>query len=78
MDFESLIQSVKENLELLQKETESFSYYNQHQKSIRELSRESALFLWLLLFKDVILELPHDEQAKHDMLEKCQEHYRNK
>ncbi|UJR08021.1 hypothetical protein I4U23_012299 [Adineta vaga] len=59
------------------KNSESFKFYKQNQKSIRDLSKEAGSFLWLRLFKDVILKLPHDEQAKQEMIEKLKECYHN-
>ena len=74
---EVLFQSIKENLVLTVRQAESFKFYQQHQKSTRELSRESGSFLWLKLFKDVVSKLPHDEQSKEEMIDKLKEYYRN-
>ncbi|UJR20180.1 hypothetical protein I4U23_023312 [Adineta vaga] len=72
-----LFQSIEENFDLAKKQSESFRFYEQHQKSTRDLSNESGSFLWLRLFKDMILKLPHDQQAKQEMIDKLKEFYRN-
>ena len=75
--LEDLYASIQKNIEYATKNIESFKFYEQHQKSTRQLSQEAGSFLWLRLFKDVILKLPHDEQAKQEMTEKLKECYHN-
>ncbi|CAF1369806.1 unnamed protein product [Rotaria sordida] len=72
-----LFQTIEENIDLTIKSIESFKFYEKHQKSTRELTKESGSFLWLRLFKDVVLKLPHDEQAKEEMINKLKEYYHN-
>ncbi|CAF3947148.1 unnamed protein product, partial [Rotaria sordida] len=72
-----LFRSIEENTDLAIKQVESFKFYEKNQKSTRELSKESGSFLWLRLFKDIVLKLPHDEQSKQEMIEKLNEIYRN-
>jgi hypothetical protein len=50
-DKHELLRAINENIDLTLKQELSFSFYNQHQKSTRELSKESSLFLWSQLFK---------------------------
>ncbi|CAF3577351.1 unnamed protein product [Rotaria sp. Silwood1] len=72
-----LLNSLKENIILVEKHLETFNFYNQHkQKTTRDLSKESAEFLWFQIFKDVILRLPRDNHAKQQMIEFCQHYYR--
>ncbi|CAF5066598.1 unnamed protein product, partial [Rotaria sp. Silwood1] len=72
-----LINSLKENIILVEKHLQTFSFYNQHkEKSTRDLSKESAEFLWFQMFKDVILRLPKDNRSKQQMIEFCQHYYR--
>lgn len=75
--YDQLFESINENIELATQQNESFQFYEQRQKSTRELSKEAPLFFWLRLFKDVILQLPHNDQAKQEMIDKLKEHYRN-
>ncbi|CAF0931060.1 unnamed protein product [Didymodactylos carnosus] len=71
---EELAKSIKTNIDLVEKQIQSFSFYNQ-QKSTRDLSRESASFLWFQLFKDLIIQMPPDNHGKRQMIQKCQEYY---
>ncbi|CAF4153482.1 unnamed protein product, partial [Rotaria sordida] len=71
-----LINSLKENIILVEKHLQTFNFYNQHkEKSTRDLSKESSEFLWFQMFKDVILRLPKDSRAKQQMIEFCQHYY---
>ncbi|CAF4481319.1 unnamed protein product [Rotaria sp. Silwood2] len=72
-----LIQSIQDNIDLAVQQSESFRFYEQRQKSTRDLSKEAGAFLWLRIFKDVVLNLPHDKQAKDEMIEKLRLYYRN-
>ena len=77
-DAKTLIESVEENIRLAQKQTMVFSFYNQHKKPTRVLSKESALFLWFQLFKNALLNMPSaDRQAKDDLVQFLQQRYRN-
>ena len=74
-DEEQLIQSIRNQLDDLQKQLATFSLYEK-QKSTRDLSKESASFLWFQLFKDVLLRMPRSEEAKREMIEQCRQYYR--
>ena len=76
-DFNDLLASIEENRLLVIQQTESLKFYEQRQKSTRELSKEAGAFFWLRLFKEVVLQLPHDDQAKQEMIDKLKEQYRN-
>jgi tetratricopeptide (TPR) repeat protein len=72
---DKLIQSIREELDDLRKQLSTFSLYEK-QKPTRDLSKESASFLWFQLFKDVLLRMPRSEEAKREMIEQCQQYYR--
>ncbi|CAF1475607.1 unnamed protein product [Adineta steineri] len=72
-----LIESIKENVTLANKQSETFKFYDQNQKSTRDLSKESATFLWLKLFRDIFVEKPSDKNAKKDMIGKLKQYYHN-
>ncbi|CAF1344299.1 unnamed protein product [Adineta ricciae] len=73
-----LFKAINENIDLTLKQDLSLSFYNQHQKSTRELSKESALFLWFQLFKDVLLHLPqNDKNAKQQLVNYLKQCYHN-
>ena len=75
--FDCLFTSIEEHIDLARKYIESFTFYEQRQRSTRDLSRESGSFLWLRIFKDLVAKLPHDEQAKQEMIDKLKECYHN-
>ncbi|CAF1227307.1 unnamed protein product [Adineta steineri] len=56
---------------------EIITFYDEHQQGTRDLSEQSAEFLWFQLFKDVIQQLPRCDDAKQEMLTVCREYYRN-
>lgn len=71
-----MIDSIKKNVDLVQKYFIAFSFYNEHEdKAARDLSKESAEFLWLQLFKDVLLQLPKSSQAKKELVDFCCQYY---
>ncbi|CAF1369843.1 unnamed protein product [Adineta steineri] len=73
----TLIKSIKEAIQFAEKQMEVFSFYNQHEeKSTRDLSKESAGFLWFQMFKDMIMRLPRDATAKQQLTEYCRNYYR--
>jgi tetratricopeptide (TPR) repeat protein len=70
-----LIESIREELNDLYQQLTTFSLYK-NQKSTRDLSIESASFLWFQLFKDILLQIPRSNQAKKGMIEQCKQYYR--
>ena len=75
-DLHSLCISIREQIDGVEKQLATFSYFDQRQKSTKDLSKQSAEFLWFQLFNYVMLRLPHSEQAKKQMLELCRHYYR--
>ena len=76
-DQDALFQSISETIKLIEKQDEVFHLFDRTQKSTRDLSRESASFLWHRLLIDVLKRLPADEQAKNEMLDHCAAYYRH-
>ena len=76
VDQDSLLGSLRETINLAEKRIIVFSLFDQKQKSSRDLSKESAAFLWHQMLLYVLKQMPHDEQAKQDMLNKCEDYYR--
>ncbi|UJR09276.1 hypothetical protein I4U23_013521 [Adineta vaga] len=72
---DQLIRSIREELNVLRKQLATFSLYEK-QKPTRDLSSESASFLWFQIVKDVLLQMPKSEQAKYEMIEQCKQFYR--
>jgi hypothetical protein len=75
-DSEKLKTAIKNEIDLIQRHFETFSYYNENeQNSICDLSQQSTLFVWLVGFKEVVVRLPKDERAKNEMIEICKKYY---
>jgi hypothetical protein len=47
------------------------------QRSIRELSRENARFVWFHLVVDILIKMPPTEKTKEEMLNECRQFYIN-
>jgi tetratricopeptide (TPR) repeat protein len=75
LDEDSLLKSISQTIHLLEKQRMAFSSFNQKQKSARELSKDSASFLWYRMLVYVLKQIPQDEQSKQDMLNKCRDFY---
>ncbi|CAF4380153.1 unnamed protein product, partial [Didymodactylos carnosus] len=74
---ETLANSIKENILLVEKHMETFNSFDPKlQKSTRELTKEQASFIWYQLFKDIVIQMPQDEQSKQDMIQNCRHYYR--
>ncbi|CAF3912314.1 unnamed protein product [Rotaria sp. Silwood1] len=48
----------------------------QQQKTAQVVSKRATSFLWYQIFIDVLKKLPQMDQAKKDMLDKCEDYYR--
>ncbi|CAF1544856.1 unnamed protein product, partial [Didymodactylos carnosus] len=48
-----------------------------HEKSIRDLDKESAIFMWNQLLMDVLLRMPTSDESKMEMLTECESYYRD-
>ncbi|UJR33433.1 hypothetical protein I4U23_020878 [Adineta vaga] len=76
VDRKSLCISILEQINLVNKQLETFSFFDQHQRAIKDLSKQSGEFLWYQLFKDLIVRLPGNLQAKQEMIDTCRHYYR--
>ncbi|CAF1222341.1 unnamed protein product [Didymodactylos carnosus] len=48
-----------------------------NEKTVRDLSKESARFLWLQLLVDILIKTPYNDQTKDEMLDECRIHYKD-
>ncbi|CAF3418300.1 unnamed protein product, partial [Rotaria sp. Silwood2] len=76
MNLDDLCKSIKEQIDLVDRQIQTFSFFDQHQLLTEDLSKESAEFLWFQLFNYVIAQLPRDQQAKQQMIQICKDYYR--
>ncbi len=74
-DQDSLLKSIREKMNLVEKQTLAFSLFDQKQKSLKDVSKESASFLLHQTLIYVLRQMPQDEQSKKDMLNMCRDYY---
>ncbi|CAF1082646.1 unnamed protein product [Rotaria sordida] len=74
-NLNDLCKSIKEQIDLINKQIQTFSFFNQHETLIKDLSCISTEFLWIQLFNSIITNLPRNQQAKRQMIEICKEYY---
>jgi len=64
-------------MSLFEKQTLAFNIFDQKQKSMKHLSKESASFLWHQMLIYVLKQIPQDSQSKQQMIQLCQDYYQN-
>lgn len=74
--LDQLCLSIREEIDLFHKQLHTFSIFDHHHKSIKDLSKQSAEFLWFQLFHHIIVRLSGSQQAKEHMLKVCRHYYR--
>ncbi|CAF1590320.1 unnamed protein product, partial [Adineta steineri] len=70
-----LLEAIKEKMNFVEKQTLSFSLFDQKQKSMKDLSQESASFLLHQMLVYVLKQMSQDEQSKNQMLNMCRDYY---
>ena len=70
-----LCESIQEQTALVDNQLQTLSSFDQYQQSTKDLTKQSEEFLWFQLFKYIVLRLPRNEQAKHDMIDTCRRYY---
>ncbi|CAF3804600.1 unnamed protein product [Adineta steineri] len=71
-----LLKSIREKMSLVEKQTLTFSLFNQKQKSLKDLSQEPASFLLHQMLIHVLKQMSQDEQSKKQMLDMCRDYYK--
>ncbi|CAF1022381.1 unnamed protein product [Adineta steineri] len=71
-----LLESIKQKVNLVEKQTLSFSLFDQKQKSLKDLSQESASFLLHQMLIYVLKQMSQDELSKQQMLDMCRNYYK--
>jgi hypothetical protein len=74
-DQDSLLKSIREKMNIVEKQTLAFSLFDQKQKSLKDLSKESASFLWHQMLIYVLRQMAQDDQSKKEMLDMCRDYY---
>ncbi|CAF4402339.1 unnamed protein product [Rotaria socialis] len=76
VNFDDLCKSIKQQIDRVNNEIESFCFFDQYQILTKALSPESAKFLWAQLFHYLIVQLPQNQQAKRKSIQLCKDYYR--
>ncbi|CAF3121515.1 unnamed protein product [Rotaria socialis] len=72
-DQQQLIKSIHGTIQSMSNQTMSFTLFD---SSKQNSTRDSASILWYRLLIDILKILPHTDQSKNEMLDKCAEFYR--
>ena len=76
-DQESLLASIRERMDIVEKQTLAFSLFDQKQKALKDLSKESASFIINQMLIYVLRQMLQDDQSKKEMLSMCRDYYQN-
>ena len=77
-DKQILMKLIRSKIDQTTKKIMEFSLFNeQKQKSTRNLSQESASFLGFQILFAILKKIPRNDQALHDMLDKCSDYYQS-
>jgi len=74
-----LIEELSKTIFALTKQITAFNLFHQNnERSMRDLTKESAEYLWFQLIKDVLIKMPNmnTECSKQDIIQKCRDYYR--
>ncbi|CAF0859397.1 unnamed protein product [Adineta steineri] len=71
-----LLESIKQKMNLIEKQTLTFSLFDQKQKSMKDLSQESASFLLHQMLIYVLKQMSQDKLSKEQMLDMCRDYYK--
>ncbi|CAM4750362.1 unnamed protein product [Rotaria magnacalcarata] len=74
-DENALIESVLKMIQSMARIAIAVSLFDQKQKSIRDLTKNSASFIWYQLLINVLKDMIPDEQSKNNMLAVCEDFY---
>ncbi|CAF1241265.1 unnamed protein product [Didymodactylos carnosus] len=76
---DSLLIQIAEDAKVLSNDMMPMNVFSlsHHEKSIRDLDKESAVFMWNQLIIDVLLRMPTSDESKMEMLTECESYYRD-
>ncbi|CAF1006231.1 unnamed protein product [Adineta steineri] len=76
-ELDLLCSSIEKQIHFLDNQLYSWSFFDQEENCIRDLSKQSNDFFWLQILHDVILHLSNDTQAKKQMIHFCRIYYKD-
>ncbi|CAF1166857.1 unnamed protein product [Adineta ricciae] len=75
-DHETLEKALNQQFVLLWKQAMVYSFFNEQQKSTKELTKDAAAFLWAQMMLAILKQLPQTADSKKQLLNKCRDYYR--
>ncbi|CAF1029492.1 unnamed protein product [Rotaria sordida] len=72
---ENLCQSISQTIHHLERNCITINVCGQNEKLLRDLSKESASFLWHQMLIHVLQQMSQDDQSKTDILDQCEQYY---
>ncbi|UJR19231.1 hypothetical protein I4U23_022360 [Adineta vaga] len=75
-DQNHLLESIRMTMDTIEGKTLIFNLFNQKQRFGRDLSKESASFVWHQMLIYILRQMPQDQQSKDEMLDICRNFYR--
>ncbi|CAF0853965.1 unnamed protein product [Rotaria sordida] len=76
-ELDLLCLSIQEQVDLLDRDLQIFSFFDQDERLTKDLSKQTADLLWFQLYHDVLFQLTYDEDAKQEMIDTCRSYYRD-
>ncbi|CAF1323321.1 unnamed protein product [Rotaria sordida] len=53
----------------------SVFHRDKNEKTVRDLNKNNVKFLWFQLLIDILIQIPHNDYAKDEMLDECRKHF---
>ncbi|CAF3733344.1 unnamed protein product [Rotaria sordida] len=75
INLDDLCKVIKEQINLVDRQIQTFSFFDQYQKLTEDLSKDSTEFIWFQLFNYILSTLSRDQQAKQQMIQICKDYY---
>ncbi len=72
---DDLVNAIRRSFKELDQQATTFSWYNQSQKTARDLTKESGSFLFFQLFNIVLKNMPKTPASKQSMISICRDYY---
>ncbi len=76
-DWNILLQELNVDMLPWRRQSLAFRFFEQTQKTIRDVTAEAASFMWSDILLNVLKEIPSSQQTIDDMLEMCADYYRD-
>ena len=76
-DQQELLEAIREKMHTVEKQMIAFNLFDQKQTAIKDLSKDSASFLWHQMLIYVLKGFPQDHQSKQQLLKVSREYYQN-